>query len=139
MSLMRFLFPDTPRDFPLRRAIRTVLRTLHILATGVLLGGHIFGQSKEQLIGWLVGSIVSGGLLLATDLHSSFALLFQVRGLLTILKLLLVAMVFVFWQGRVPLLILALVIGGIGSHMPGKMRYRLVFLRGRIVADERSG
>src|SRR3990167_1073355 len=117
--MMRCLFPDTPRDFPFRRTVRTALRTLHMFATGVLVGGHIFGQPKEQLFGWLVGSVASGLVLLATDLHATFAFLFQVRGLLVLLKVALTAMVLVFWEARVPLLIAALTLGAAGSHMPG--------------------
>lgn len=134
-----FLFPDVPRDFPFRRAVRTALRALHLLTTGVLLGGHVFGQPRDQLIGWLWGSIISGALLLATDLHASFAVLCQVRGLLMAPKLVLVALVYFFWEARVPLLIAALVIGAVGSHMPGSLRYHLLFLRGRVARDERSG
>ncbi|MBI2828301.1 MAG: hypothetical protein HYX77_03375 [Acidobacteria bacterium] len=138
-SMMRCLFPDTPRDFPLRRAVRTALRTLHILATGVLVGGHIFGQPKEQLFGWLVGSVASGVVLLATDLHATFAFLLQVRGLLVLLKVVLTASLFFFWEAGVPLLVAALTLGAAGSHMPGSVRHRLVLGRGMFVGDERNG
>lgn len=136
---MRFLFPDTPRDFPLRRAVRTVLRTLHILATGVLLGGHIFGQAKEQLFGWLVGSVASGVVLLATDLHATFAVVLEVRGLLVLLKIVLTASVLFFWEARVPLLVAALTLGAAGSHMPGSLRHRLIVGQGRFIGDQRNG
>ncbi|MBI4263950.1 MAG: hypothetical protein HY657_06230 [Acidobacteria bacterium] len=137
--MMRFLFPDTPRDFPFRRAIRTALRTVHIFATGVLVGGHIFGQPKEQLFGWLVGGVASGAILLATDLHATFAYLLQVRGLLVLVKIVLTASVLFFWEARVPLLVAALTLGAAGSHMPGSLRHRLVWGQGAVVADERSG
>ncbi|MBI2185976.1 MAG: hypothetical protein HYU37_02495 [Acidobacteria bacterium] len=137
--MMRFLFPDTPRDFPLRRALRTALRTLHILATGVLLGGHIFGQPEERLFGWLVGSVASGVILLATDLHATFAFLLQVRGLLVLVKVVLTAMVFFFWEARVPLLVAVLALGAAGSHMPGSLRHRLIVGQGKFIGDQRSG
>ncbi len=137
--MMPWLFPDTPREFPLRRAVRTALRTLHILATGVLLGGHVFGQPHDQLVPWLVGSVASGVVLLGTDLHASFAFLFQVRGLLIVLKVVLTALVLVFWEARVPLLVAALTLGAAGSHMPGSVRHRLILGRSTLVADVRSG
>lgn len=136
---MPFVFPDTPRDFPLRRTVRTALRTLHILATGVLVGGHIFGQPKEQLFGWLVGSVASGVALLATDLHATFAFLLQVRGLLVLLKIALTASVLFFWEARVPLLVAALTLGAAGSHMPGSLRHRLIFGQGKFIGDRRNG
>lgn len=115
------------------------LRTLHIFATGVLVGGHIFGQSKEELFGWLVGSVTSGLILLATDLHATFAFLLQVRGLLVLLKVVLTAMVLVFWEARVPLLIATLTLGAAGSHMPGSLRHRLILGQGRFIGDQRNG
>jgi len=137
--LAALLFPSEPRDLPLRRALRTLLRTAHILATGVLLGGHIFDLPAPLLMPWLWAGVCSGLALLATDLHATFAILFEVRGLLVLLKLALVLAVPLWWEGRVWLLCGASVLGGIGSHMPGRMRYHLWALRTRLTSDRRSG
>jgi len=123
----------------LRRAVRGALRALHILTTGVLLGGHVFNQPAEALYGWLMGSILSGFLLLLTDIHASFTVMLQVRGLLVILKLVPMMLILAFWEARVPLLIVTLVIGAVGSHMPGKLRYFMIALRDQVAVDKRSG
>jgi hypothetical protein len=44
-----------------------------------------------------------------------------------------------FWDARVLLLLIAFVIGVVGSHMPGQYRHKVLFLRDRIVSDERRG
>ncbi len=133
------LFPDTPREFPLRRSVRTTLRTAHILAAGTLLGGHVFNQPATALEPWLVATVASGLVLLATDLHASLAVLFELRGLGMVLKLVLVALVPAFWDARLPLLVAALIIGVVVSHLPKRYRHALWLLRGRIVPDRRSG
>ncbi|MFQ6023994.1 MAG: hypothetical protein ACE5NW_14845, partial [Acidiferrobacterales bacterium] len=75
------LFPEVPRDFSCRRAVRTGLRTAHIFTAGTLLAGYIFDQPASVLEPWLLGTVISGLLLLATDLHASLAVLLEVRGL----------------------------------------------------------
>lgn len=133
------LFPTEPRNFPFRRGIRTALRTLHILATSVLLGGHVFNQPPDMLATWLWGSIVSGLLLFATDLHASCAVIFELRGIAVFVKLLLLLLVPFMWDWRVPLLITALIIGAVSSHIPRNYRHRLIFFKDKIVVDERRG
>ena len=138
-SAFKLLFPERPRVFPHRRSIKTTLRTLHIFAGGTLLGGHIFSVPTIVLEPWLWGTVMSGLLLLLTDLHGSFSIVCEVRGVAVLAKLLLVLLVPVFWDARVPLLLSALVIGAVISHMPGRYRHTMVCLRGRVVADQRKG
>ena len=79
--------PPEPRSFPFRRGLRTLLRALHILTTGVLLGGHVFDQPQELLTPWLWGSIVTGLVLFATDLYASCAVLLEARGVAVFVKI----------------------------------------------------
>ncbi len=133
------LFPAVPRTFPWRRGVRTVLRAAHILAGGVLVGGVLFDQPPEVLSPWVHGTVVSGALLLATDLHASLAVLCEVRGASVLAKLGLTALVPVLWEARLELLTAALLLGAISSHMPGRYRHRVLFLHGRIAPDTRRG
>ncbi len=133
------LFPNPPRGFPGRRAIRVLLRSGHLLTTGVLVGGHIFAQSEEVLIPWLVAAVTTGGLMLAIGLHSSLALMFETRGMIILTKMLLVALVPVFWDERIWLLITVIIIGGVGSHASRGIRHRVLFLRDRVIPDESKG
>jgi hypothetical protein len=133
------LFPSVPRNFPFRRSLRSALRVLHILTGGVLIGGVIFDQPPEALSPWLWGTVLSGVLLLATDLYASVAILCEVRGLAVLLKVALTALVPVCWESSLWLLIAALVVGAVSSHMPGRYRYQAWILRGRFVSDVRRG
>jgi hypothetical protein len=136
---MARLFPAVPRSFVWRRGVRTVLRAAHILTGGVLVGGVLFDQPPEALTPWVHGMLISGFLLLATDLHASFTILCEVRGASVLAKLGLTALVPVFWGARLELLMAALLLGAVSSHMPGRYRHRVLFLRGRIAPDTRRG
>ena len=134
-----WLFPAEPRGFPYRRAVRTVLRAAHILTGGVLMGGYVFAVPEALLHTWWLGTMVTGLLLFLTDLHATLVILLEVRGLVVILKLLLVALV--PWAGDAApmLLAAALLIGAVSSHMPGRYRHRVLILRERVTPDERHG
>lgn len=139
MSLSAILFPAEPRSFPFRRGLRTMLRALHILATGVLLGGHVFEQPQELLTHWLWGSIVTGIALFATDLHASCAILLEARGVAVFVKIALMILIHFMWDQRVALLSAVLVIGAVSSHLPRTYRHRLLFLKDKVVVDQRRG
>lgn len=138
-SLLSLLFPEEPRDFPFRRTVRSLLRALHILTGGTLLGGCIFSQSPEAIKPWLLGTMASGFLLLATDLHASLAVLCEVRGALTVGKLLLLAIVPALASVSATVAAIALMIGAVGSHLPRRYRHRVLLFPDRIVPDRRRG
>ena len=125
----RVLFPDPPRPLPYARALSIALRTLHIATVGILLGGHAFEVPAVRLLPWLSLSIISGAGLIGLELYSSCKWLYQGKGVLVLLKLLLIAAVAVFWEQRLWLLLAALVLGSVGSHMPGRFRYYSIIHR----------
>jgi hypothetical protein len=108
------------------------LRTVHIAAVGILLGGHAFEVPAVRLLPWLYLSIISGNGLIGLELYSSCKWLYQGKGVLVLLKLLLIAAVAVFWEQRLWLLLAALVLGSVGSHMPGRFRY-YSFIHRRVI------
>jgi hypothetical protein len=108
------------------------LRTWHIAAVGILLGGHVFEVTSGRLLPWLYLSIISGAGLIGLELYSSCKWLYQGKGVLVMLKLLLIAAVAVFWEQRLWLLLTALVIGSVGSHIPGRFRY-YSFIHRRVI------
>ena len=136
--ITQYLFPAEPRDFPQRRNLRTLLRALHILAGGVLLG-DIFSPTGPLLIPWLWFAVGTGAALMATDLYASFSILLEMRGLIIIIKLLLLIVAAIHPAMITLALITIIMIGGISSHMPGSFRHRVLFLKGRFTSDCRSG
>jgi hypothetical protein len=117
---------------PHARAISIAFRTLHIAAIGILLGGHVYDIASSRLLFWLYGSVLSGIGLVGVELYSSCKWLYQGKGVLVLVKLLLLGLVPWFWEQRAWLLLVILVIGSVGSHMPGRYRY-YSFLHGRQV------
>ncbi len=134
----RIFFPDPPRELPAERTIRTTLRTAHIAAFGILLGGHVFDVDAERLRFWLWLTVATGGLFVALELYGSFVWLQELRGWLTGCKLLLLGLVPFCWTRRIWLLLSVLVIGSLCSHMPGRFRYYSVW-HGCQVGEERRG
>lgn len=133
------LFPAVPRDFPYRRSIRIFLRGLHIFSAGTLLGGHIFNQPALVLEPWLLATIITGLLILATDLHASMAILFELRGIMIITKISLLLLALSYVEASVPLIFTVLLIGVFGSHIPRQYRHRVFLIGKHITSDERKG
>lgn len=123
MNWKRILLPDPEREFPGERAVRTGIRTAHIIAMGALLGGHVFDIEPARLVPWLVLSVATGATFVAVELYGSCAWAVQLRGLLTAVKVGLLLLVPLFWHQRVWILMLIVVIGAVGSHMPSRLRY----------------
>jgi len=133
-------FPDPPRDFPFRRALRTTLRALHILCGGVLLGAYLFQQPAETVHLWLALAIASGVLMFFTDLHATLAVLFEWRGVIVLVKLILLVLVAWYPDFAVLLLTLILMLGTFISHVSRKIRHRLWWNPGFVVqSDQRRG
>lgn len=132
-------FPSEPRDFPFRRSVRTLLRALHIFSTGTLLAGYIFNQPTTILEPWLWASVITGLLLLATDVHASMAVLFELRGLAIIIKTGLLVLALVLVEIRMQLLLTILLIGVFSSHMPKRYRHKVFLIDKRIIPDDRNG
>ena len=111
------------------RALNIALRTAHIGAMGVLLGGHAFDVPPEQLriILWL--TIGTGVALGAVEAGPRLLWFHQGRGLMTMTKLVLVCVVPFAWDYRLPILLGVVVIASVGSHMPARFRYYSVVQR----------
>jgi hypothetical protein len=115
--------PAPLRTFPGMRWVRITLRTAHLIAMGLLVGGVAVGTPIGQLNPAAWGTLLSGALFVCLELYESWIFLVQVKGLAVLLKLLLLAGAMTFPGSALPLLVAAIVIGGFSSHMPGKYRY----------------
>ena len=114
------------RHLPGRRWIRITLRTGHIVASSVLVGGHVFNLPAAELMLWLWATIATGVALIATDLYQSLLWLREVRGAAVMAKMALLLVIPVWWEARVPVLVAVIVIGSVVSHMPGRLRYWVI-------------
>lgn len=105
------------------RALNIAFRTMHLGLAGVLVGGHVFDVPRERLLSWLYLTIASGAVLVVLEAWPSGRWLHEGRGLMTLTKLLLLALVPWCWPYRVWLLAAIVILGSVGSHMPARFRY----------------
>jgi hypothetical protein len=123
---------------PWVRPARTVLRTSHLLGFAALYGGHLYAVDAARLQPALWATVASGTALVALELIRHRIWLVQLRGWATFAKIALLAGTAVWWEQRVEILTLAVVVGGISSHMPGRFRYYSILHR-RVVGEAESG
>lgn len=116
------------------RALNIALRTAHIAAMGVLLGGHAFGVEKERLILSLWLTIGTGAALGLLESGGRLIWFHQGRGLMTLAKLALLCTVLFLWAYRLWIVLAVVVIASIGSHMPARFRYYSVIYR-EVITD----
>jgi len=111
------------------RAVNIALRTAHIAAMGVLLGGHAFDVPAQRLVASLWWTIATGAALAVVEAGPRLLWFHQLRGVMTLAKLVLVALVPWFWQQRLAILLAVVVIASVGSHMPARFRYYSIVYR----------
>jgi hypothetical protein len=104
------------------RWLRIGLRSVHLVAVSVWVGASAFAPQTAQLQQWFGLLLLSGLLLLATDLRHGLGVLREVRGASMVVKLALLCLL-PFVDARLPLLLVVVMLSAIVSHMPGRYRY----------------
>jgi len=106
-----------------KRWTKITLRTLHLLSVAGVGGGILFGLEKDLWVNYWWLALVSGGLMMLIDILSNPVWLLQVRGLVILLKLIL--LVFLGHEASLDvwLLLFIIIISSVISHAPGKLRY----------------
>jgi len=116
------------------RALNIALRTAHIGAMGVLLGGHAFDVPPERLMLSLWLTIGTGAALAAVEAGPRLLWFHQGRGVVTMTKLALLCVIPLAWDYRLPILLTVVVLASVGAHMPARYRYYSVVHR-QIIRD----
>ena len=132
MNLVRHVFSST-------RAWNIAIRTAHIATMGILLGGHAFDVPKADLETshwWCIGT---GIVLVAIEAGPRLTWFHQGRGLMVLAKMVLIGSVPLFWDYRLPILLVVVVIASVGSHMPARFRYYSVLRREVIRGSDGPG
>jgi hypothetical protein len=117
------------RSFPGIRWVRISLRSAHLVAMGLLVGGVAMGISPDGLAGAVWGTLLTGAAFVAIELYQSLIFLVQLKGLAVFVKFALLVLAMEVPSAALPAIIVAIIIGGISSHMPGKYRYYSIFHR----------
>lgn len=121
-----------------KRGVSLLLRTLHLVSFGILLGGHTFAIDADRLLPALYLTIASGVGLMALEISTIGPhWLFMGKGAAMLVKLLVLLAVPYAWDYRLPLLLLVVTIASVSSHMPGRYRHYSI-LQGLSIASSRE-
>ena len=121
------LFPAESRIFPGQRWVNIGLRTLHLTGLAGLGGGYLYNAALEFWQPYLYLTLWSGVGLTLVALWSNGIWLVQLRGQAILLKLLLLALIPLWPQFTWQLFVTVIVISGLISHAPAKVRYYSIF------------
>ncbi len=135
----RLFFPLPSYTIPYRRWFSIGLRTVHLIAISILLGGHAFNAPAAQLRPLLYLAIVTGCLMAALESDPNLHFLVEGGGVLLLLKLALLCAVPFAWSYRVAILLVVVVIGSVGSHMSARFRHYSLLYGGDFHNHKRSG
>ena len=137
--IQELLFPDGGRSFSGQRALKITIRAVHTLCAGVLTGSYLLNSGEEAQSLWLLWTVGTGLGMLSLDLIESVAFLAQVRGVVLMIKIAVLLALPIFGAATGPLLAILMVVAVISSHAPSRVRYAVIFGRGKIRGAETKG
>ena len=105
---------------PVARAVSIALRAAHLLAMAGFVGGVQLGVDGASVAPWRLAAVLTGFLLLASELTHGGGWLSQVRGLTAVAHVAALGLLAV-GEGRLATA-LAVVLGAAGSHAPKSVR-----------------
>lgn len=132
---MDWLFPLEKRVIPYKRWISITLRTLHLIGIAGLAGAYLYHQPESSWYPFLQLTIASGLIMALIEAYTDGIWLVQLRGTAIAIKLLLLSTVF-WWfeQPSAVIYFLVIIISGIVSHAPGRVRYYSIWHR-RVITE----
>lgn len=121
---MGWLIPQQKRHLPGKRWLSIILRSLHLVGIAGLAGAYLFDQPETAWFPFLILAVGSGVLMVARELYVDGIWLLQLRGQLVLFKLLLLGGgLYWFERPEAWIYIVVILISGVISHAPGKVRY----------------
>jgi len=128
--LHRLFQPQEPLPIAHARLYKVTLRTAHLMAISVLVGGHAFSAPVSALKPLLYVAIATGAGMILLEAGPTLHFVFEGWGLLLLGKLVLLCCIPFAWKQRFPILLAVVAIASIGSHMPRSLRhYSLLYRR----------
>jgi hypothetical protein len=136
MSIFRVFFPRQEREFRGDRWVSISLRTLHLIGLMGVGGGFLFQAEDTVWMPYWWVCVGSGAALVCLYVWYSAIWLIQLRGLVVLLKLVLLSCLPLVAGNEIYVLVLIVVLSGLISHAPGDVRYFSIFHRRRLDALE---
>jgi hypothetical protein len=128
LKISVLLFPKQSRSFKGQRWVSIVIRSLHLIGIAGVGAAFLFQLPETQWIPYMVLTLSSGSAMMLLEIWSNGIWLIQLRGLSTLLKLLILSTTFIIGLQSY-ILVAVILVSGIMSHAPAKVRYYSVFHR----------
>lgn len=126
-KVVRALFPVKPRLFPGQRWLNISLRSAHLVGIAGIGGGFLFGLNEAQWLPFWHLSLSTGVFLSLLYIWSSAIWLFELSGLIIVIKVLLLGTAVILPAWRAELFTLIILISSLIAHAPGRIRgYRIL-------------
>jgi hypothetical protein len=119
--------------------VKILLRALHVLCSGAAVGVFLVEVADPVRSHWMIAASASGVAMLLLDLLESGAFLVQVRGLVVLIKIGLFGVLPFCGPAQGWILAALVVFSVVSSHASSKVRYFIVFGRGRVRGSESRG
>lgn len=133
---MNWLVPSQKRYIPARRWVSISLRSLHLVGIAGLAGAYLFQLPEAAWHPYLLLTLSSGVLMICKEVYADGIWLLQLCGQMVLLKLLILgAGLLWFDRPEAGVYILVILIAGVFSHAPGKVRYYSLWYR-RVLTRE---
>lgn len=122
MKLSSYLFPPESRSFAGKRGVSITLRSLHLIGIAGVGAAFLFDVPAEQWLPYMMLTIITGAAMMLMEIWTDGIWLIQLRGMATLLKLVVLSMTLVLGL-QAWILFVVILISGLMSHAPGKVRY----------------
>ncbi|MEC6897251.1 hypothetical protein [Photobacterium piscicola] len=124
--------------FWIQRLSKTSIRALHILGVAISSGGFIFDLDKALWLNWWLLAMFSGLLMMSQEIYRSKLWLIQLKGVLTFVKLALLASITLVPQQQPNIYITVLLLSVFIAHGPAALRHYSIWHR-RVLHEPKGG
>jgi len=121
-SLIQLLFPYPARGFSGQRWLNVLLRSLHLVGIVGISGGFLFDQKPDAWGLYWHLTLASGIALMALYLGGSVCWLFELKGLIIVVKTLLLGIALLVPSMRAELFLFVVILSGLIAHAPAAFR-----------------
>ena len=132
MRLRDTFFPAESRTFTGKRWGNVISRSLHLCGMAVYTGGLYFDVAAPLLTPWYIVTAASGLFMMGADLFSNGKWIFQNRGFLIMVKVLILGILHHTGINPIWPVLAIIFFSGITSHATARFRYYSLFHRRQI-------
>lgn len=120
------------KRFWIQRISKTALRAVHLLGICGVGGGVLLGVAKPEWQDFWLMAMLSGSALMGWEIVRDWRWLIQLKGVLTLLKLLLLSLFIPFPDHKAEIFVAILLLSVLVSHGPAGLRHYSIWHRRRI-------